>query len=232
MQSAASKRDLRHGARGRRRAIATDRTDGQVAAAGEAIADAVLSLLGPFSPPVRVAAYESLPDEPPTGPLIERLLAAGHEVIVPVTLADWSLQWRRAVAGTVGDHDTVTRRPSVGGSGEDSVEGGVECPAEDAAKAWLGVDALSGAALVITPGLSVDRHGTRLGQGGGCYDRALVYRAPSAPALTLLHEGEASEVDLPRDEHDLAVDGWVSTTGRVVRVQERSGRAEGPVAAG
>ncbi|MDN5767952.1 MAG: 5-formyltetrahydrofolate cyclo-ligase, partial [Humibacillus sp.] len=154
----------------------------------------------------RVAAYESLRDEPPTGPLIARLLAAGHEVIVPVTLADWSLQWRRAVAGTVGDRATVTRRPGLGGSPEDPVD------------AWLGEDALAGAALVITPGLSVDRHGTRLGQGGGCYDRALVHRDPSTPTLTLLHEGEASEVDLPRDEHDAAVDGWVSTTGRVVTV--------------
>lgn len=206
MQSAASKREVRHDARARRRAIAGCLTDAQIELAGEAIADAVLRLLGPSVPPVRVAAYESLPDEPPTGPLIARLLAAGHEVIVPVTLADWSLQWKRAMAGTVGDHATVTRRP------------GVEGPAEDAAEAWLGEDALRSAALVITPGLSVDRHGTRLGQGGGCYDRALVHRDPSAPTLTLLHEGEASEVDLPRDEHDAAVDGWVSTTGRIVRV--------------
>ncbi|MDN5778290.1 MAG: 5-formyltetrahydrofolate cyclo-ligase [Humibacillus sp.] len=206
MQSPASKREVRHDARARRRAIADGLTDGQIEAAGEAIADAVLSLLGPSLPPVRVAAYESLRDEPPTGPLIARLLAAGHEVIVPVTLADWSLQWRRAVAGTVGDRATVTRRPGLGGSPEDPVD------------AWLGEDALAGAALVITPGLSVDRHGTRLGQGGGCYDRALVHRDPSTPTLTLLHEGEASEVDLPRDEHDAAVDGWVSTTGRVVTV--------------
>lgn len=206
MQSSASKRDLRHAARARRRTIAAGLSDEQVVAAGEAIADAVLSLAGRLSRPARVAAYESLPDEPPTGLLIERLLAAGHEVIVPVTLTDFSLQWRRAVAGTVGDRSTVTRGPGVAGS------------AMEAAEQWLGEDALSSAALVITPGLTVDRHGTRLGQGGGCYDRALRHRDPSTPVLTLLHEGEASEVDLPRDEHDRPVDGWVSTNGTVVTV--------------
>lgn len=206
MKSSAAKRDLRHSARARRQAIAAGLSGEQVEAAAEAIADAVLRLPGQLARPVRVAAYESLPDEPPTGLLIERLLAAGHEVIVPVTLADFSLQWRRAVAGVVGDQSTVTRGPAGAGS------------AAPDAEHWLGEDALSSAALVITPGLTVDRHGSRLGQGGGCYDRALRHRDPSALVLTLLHEGEASEVDLPRDEHDRPVDGWVSTTGNVVTV--------------
>ncbi|MEP7331367.1 MAG: 5-formyltetrahydrofolate cyclo-ligase [Terracoccus sp.] len=217
MESSAVKRDLRHLARARRRTIAAGLSAEQVVAAGEAIADAVFGLPVPLARPVRVAAYESLPDEPPTGLLIERLLAAGHEVIVPVTLDDFSLQWRRAVAGVVGDQSTVTRGPSGAGS------------ARVAADRWLGKDALSSAALVITPGLTVDRHGTRLGQGGGCYDRALRHRDPSAPVLTLLHEGEASEVDLPRDEHDRPVDGWVSTTGTVVTV---SGWPDRPAGAG
>ncbi|OFE15016.1 5-formyltetrahydrofolate cyclo-ligase [Humibacillus sp. DSM 29435] len=217
MQSLGAKRDLRHAARARRRAISAALSDEQVAAAGEAIADAVLGLAGRLSGPVRVAAYESLPDEPPTGLLIERLLAAGHEVIVPVTLADFSLQWRRAVAGTVANQSTVTRGSSAAGAGR------------DAGQQWLGEDALSSAALVITPGLTVDRRGTRLGQGGGCYDRALGHRDPSTPVLTLLHEGEASEVDLPRDEHDRPVDGWVSTTGTVVTVKGWPG---GPADAG
>jgi 5-formyltetrahydrofolate cyclo-ligase len=84
---------------------------------------------------------------------------------------------------------------------------------------WLGVDALATCDLVVTPGLSVDRHGTRLGQGGGCYDRALRHRDPAAPVVTLLHEGEASDVDLPVDEHDLPVDAYVTTTGRLVRLR-------------
>jgi 5-formyltetrahydrofolate cyclo-ligase len=197
--SAGTKRDVRHAARARRRELAAtlDR-----AAAGEAIAEAVLSLL---TRPSRVAAYESLPDEPPTGRLIEALLAAGHEVIVPVVLDDFSLQWRYAAAGTVGDRATVTRH--------------LAPPTEAEEASWLGTDALAGCDLVVTPGLTVDEHGIRLGQGGGCYDRALVHRRLDALVITLLHEGEQSEADLPHDDHDLPVDGYLTTTGRLVRLR-------------
>ena len=194
-----TKRDVRHAARARRRELAavTDRED-----AGEAIARAVLALLPEHA---RVAAYESLPEEPPTGRLIEALLAAGHEVIVPVTLDDFSLQWRYAARGAEGDRATVTRlrrEPTAKERGD-----------------WLGTDALTHCDLVVTPGLSVDSHGTRLGQGGGCYDRALVHRRPDALVLTLLHEGEQSAEDLPLDEHDVAVDGYITTTGRYVTLK-------------
>jgi 5-formyltetrahydrofolate cyclo-ligase len=193
------KRDLRHAARARRREL-VEAMDGDAAAA--AIAEAVLR----FVPdPSRVAVYESLPDEPPTGRLVEALLAAGHEVIVPVLLADWSLEWRYAVPGASGDRGTVTRPTG--------------SPDTDAGADWLGTDALATCDLVVTPGLSVDPHGIRLGQGGGCYDRALVHRDPAAPVVTLLHEGEQSETDLPADEHDLPVDGYVTTSGRVVRLR-------------
>lgn len=170
-------------------------------AAGEAIARAVLG----FVPdPCRVAVYESLPDEPPTGPLIAALLRSGHEVIVPITLEDYSLEWTYAAEGTVGDAATVTRRPL------------------DPGQEGLGVGALATCDLIVTPGLSVDRHGTRLGQGGGCYDRALAHRNPAAPVIALLHEGEFSDTDLPYEEHDQRVDGYVTTSGRVVRLRGSS----------
>ena len=74
-----------------------------------------------------------------------------------------------------------------------------------------------GCDLIVTPGLSVDSHGTRLGQGGGCYDRALRHRDAGTVVVTLLHEGEQSDADLPREPHDAVVDGYVTTNGRVVR---------------
>ncbi|WP_147068482.1 5-formyltetrahydrofolate cyclo-ligase [Terrabacter aerolatus] len=203
--TSAAKRDLRHAARSRRREIARLLDEEARARASAAITEAVLRLV---PGPGRVAVYESLPDEPPTGPLVEALLAAGHEVVVPVVLDDFSLEWRYAVPGTSGDHATV-RRPSHGGPALEEMD----------PQGWLGTDTLATCRLVVTPGLSVDRHGTRLGQGGGCYDRALVHRAPSTPVVTLLHEGEQSETDLPADEHDVPVDGYVTTTGRVVRVR-------------
>jgi 5-formyltetrahydrofolate cyclo-ligase len=43
-----------------------------------------------------VAAYESMSTEPPTEGLIGALAARGIRVMVPITLPDWSLDWREA----------------------------------------------------------------------------------------------------------------------------------------
>ena len=201
-QPVASKREIRQAARRRRAELAAsfDR-----AGAGSAVAEAVLRFVPERDEErLRIAVYESLPDEPPTGPLIEALLSAGHEVIVPIVLDDFSLEWTYAAEGTTGDQATVTRLP------QDAT------PSGDG-RLWLGVDALGGCDLIVTPGLSVDSHGTRLGQGGGCYDRALRHRDVGTPVVTLLHEGEQSDADLPREPHDAVVDGYVTTSGRVVR---------------
>ncbi len=40
-----------------------------------------------------VAAYESLPTEPPTQALLHSLSADGIRVLVPLTLQDWTLDW-------------------------------------------------------------------------------------------------------------------------------------------
>lgn len=76
-----------------------------------------------------------------------------------------------------------------------------------------GATAISTAAVIVTPGLAVDRLRTRLGQGGGSYDRALVRRRPDALVITLLHDGELSETTLPRGRHDQPVDGVVTPDG-------------------
>ncbi len=63
--------------------------------------------------------------------------------------------------------------------------------------------------LVLAPGLAVDASGTRMGQGGGCYDRALPRRRPGVPVVVLLHPGEllgGDDEPLPRDPHDQPVD--------------------------
>lgn len=87
--------------------------------------------------------------------------------------------------------------------------------ADDPDRSALGKDAIATADLVLTPGLSVDRSGTRLGQGGGCYDKALPRRARGIRVHTLLHPGEVSETPLPRQPHDVVVDGIVTAEGRV-----------------
>ena len=161
------------------------RRDGLAARDRRAVADSVaehaLALVSARCAPgavCRVTAYESWGSEPPTEALVAALVGAGHEVIVPITRPDLTLDWR--VAGS------------------------------DVA---LGADAIASAAVVITPGLSVDHDGRRLGQGGGCYDEALARRHPEAVAVTLVYDEEVVPGPLPAEAHDLPVDGVLTPTG-------------------
>ncbi|MDO5504268.1 MAG: 5-formyltetrahydrofolate cyclo-ligase [Actinomycetia bacterium] len=68
--------------------------------------------------------------------------------------------------------------------------------------------------LAFVPGLAVDAAGTRLGQGGGCYDRALPRITSTAPVVCVLHPGEdRTEPALPRQDHDVPVDAVLTAEG-------------------
>ena len=87
----------------RRRLRATRRhrlPERDVEAEARALADRVTALVEERTQGrvCRVAAYESHPTEPPTHLLVDRLTAAGYEVVVGVTLPDLDLDWR--VTGT------------------------------------------------------------------------------------------------------------------------------------
>lgn len=73
------------------------------------------------------------------------------------------------------------------------------------------------AGLVLVPALAVDRAGTRLGQGGGSYDRALARVAAGVPVAALVYDDEAlvmaNQPQLPREAHDVRVSAVV-TPGR------------------
>lgn len=76
----------------------------------------------------------------------------------------------------------------------------------------LGVDAIASAGLVLAPALAVARDGTRLGRGGGSYDRALARCAPDARTAALVFDDEVVAT-LPRDEWDVAVQAAVTPAG-------------------
>lgn len=96
----------------------------------------------------------------------------------------------------------------------------------DGCGAPLGEDAVAEVTVAFVPGLAVDVAGTRLGQGGGCYDKALPRFAPDAPVICVLHpEEDRTEPRLPRETHDRAVDAVLSADG-LRWVQPR--RPEGP----
>lgn len=69
-------------------------------------------------------------------------------------------------------------------------------------------------ALLLVPALAIDRHGIRLGSGGGWYDRLRADPSwRSVPALAVLPAACVSPTPLPRDPWDVPFDGWLDETG-------------------
>jgi 5-formyltetrahydrofolate cyclo-ligase len=76
----------------------------------------------------------------------------------------------------------------------------------------LGREAVATVDAVLVPALAVATDGTRLGRGGGSYDRALARLPPGTPAVALLHDGELL-AELPRDSWDCPVTAVISPSG-------------------
>jgi 5-formyltetrahydrofolate cyclo-ligase len=130
-----------------------------------------------------LTAYVSVGTEPGTGALLESLTALGKRVILPVVRPDLDLDW-----GTWrGPSSLVPARY------------GLLEPVER-----LGLDAIATADVVLVPGQAVSREGYRLGQGGGCYDRALARVPVGTPVVCLLYDEEVG-LDVPVADHDRPV---------------------------
>jgi 5-formyltetrahydrofolate cyclo-ligase len=74
----------------------------------------------------------------------------------------------------------------------------------------LGPDAIGHAQVIFTPALAVDHSGTRLGQGGGSYDRALARRHREAVIVAIVNDEEYAEQPLPHDAHDVRVNAVIT----------------------
>ena len=70
------------------------------------------------------------------------------------------------------------------------------------AEPWQPASALADADLVLVPTLAVDRHGVRLGRGGGFYDRSLPRRNPQARLIAVVRDEELVD-ELPSEPHDV-----------------------------
>ncbi|WP_075734608.1 5-formyltetrahydrofolate cyclo-ligase [Streptomyces acidiscabies] len=146
-----------------------------------------------------VAAYVSVGSEPGTLALLDALRARGVRVLLPALLPDNDLDW--------GLYDGEGSLASVRHGGRMAL---LEPVGER-----LGPDAVTGADVVLLPGLAVDARGMRLGRGGGSYDRVLarLERAGSGAALVvLLYDGEVVE-RVPAEEHDRPVHAVVTPSG-------------------
>ena len=148
-----------------------------------ALAAAAVALAATTGGPV--CAYLPVGSEPGSVELVDALMAAGHEVLLPVVPArPGALDWARyrgpdgLAPGPLGLREPVGPR--------------------------LGAGAITRAALVLVPGLAVDRLGRRLGRGGGYYDRTLDLAAPGTPLVVVLHDEELLD-RVPAEPHDRRV---------------------------
>lgn len=157
-----------------------------------ALAEASLAQHGAaaWSGASQLAAYAAVDDEPPTRTLLDRLLAAGVSIVLPVvsdTVLLWAPYrgWEHLVAGPMG----------------------LLQPAGPAAER----DVLAAVEVLIVPALAVDSHGRRLGRGKGYYDRALSDVAPARIAAAVYDDEVLDEV--PAETHDRRVGFALTPSG-------------------
>lgn len=135
-----------------------------------------------------VFLYFSVGHEVDTKRLIAALVNAGKRVALPVSLPDGVMVFAEYRAGDMRDGSVVP----------------IPEPDADAPR----LEPQDGDVIVV-PGLSYDREGFRLGQGGGYYDRFLGKRKLYSVGLArdcLLMER------VPREEHDRRVSCLVTET--------------------
>jgi 5-formyltetrahydrofolate cyclo-ligase len=147
-----------------------------------------------------VAAYASIRGEPDTRTLLDVLAGHGGRILLPLLCHDGELDWAE-YDGALSAGPYGLREP---------------------AGPRLGVGALAGADLALVPALAVARDGTRLGRGGGAYDRALA-RAGAVPAWAVVYDDEVFDT-LPREPHDRPVAAAVTPSGWR-KLRARDGRS-------
>lgn len=146
-----------------------------------------------------VAAYVSVGSEPGTPALLDALRARDVRVLLPALLPDNDLDWG----------------PYTGEESLAPVRHGGRMTLLEPSGERLGPDAVTGADVVLLPGLAVDARGMRLGRGGGSYDRVLgrLGRAGAHPALVvLLYDTEVLD-RVPAEPHDRPVHAVVTPSG-------------------
>ncbi|MEV6945504.1 5-formyltetrahydrofolate cyclo-ligase [Streptomyces sp. NPDC051172] len=146
-----------------------------------------------------VAAYVSVGSEPGTLALLDALRERGVRVLLPALLPDNDLDW-----GAYAGEGSLAR-----------IQHGGKMALFEPAGERLGPGAVTGADVVLLPGLAVDARGMRLGRGGGSYDRVLtrLERADAHPALVVLLYDSEVVGHVPEEAHDRPVHAVVTPSG-------------------
>lgn len=134
-----------------------------------------------------VGLYAAMSQEVDVDPLATAWLAAGLEVSFPRVVGAGVMAFHRVEAVPSERRGTPPIR-------EPAADLAVVCPS-----------------LVVVPALALDRHGRRLGHGGGFYDRWLA-RNPDVRAIAVCRSRELLDA-VPTAPHDVAVHAVVTEDG-------------------
>ncbi|MCL1898304.1 MAG: 5-formyltetrahydrofolate cyclo-ligase [Micrococcales bacterium] len=149
------------------------------------------------SPGELVAAFISLDSEPDTSSLLMKLVGSSLKVLLPAPGPELTaVRWGQVTAATcalpVAEPGALPQPPPP----------------------WLPAEALADCQVVFVPALAVDRSGTRLGRGGGWYDRALRHVAQGTLVLAVVFPDAVFPAGvLPNQVHDRPVDGALTWLG-------------------
>lgn len=178
-----AKVNLREAAKARRSKLA----EAYRRAGAEQVAALGLGWLGRTAA-TSVSAFRSFGDELNTGPLLARLAADGYRLALPVMQ---------------GKAKPLLFRAWAPGDPMRTVQWGIEEP--------LTTSPAIVPDILLVPLLAFDRHGYRLGYGGGYYDRTLSALRASRPVVAVGLAFSEQEVDaVPHLDYDERLD-WVLT---------------------
>ncbi len=134
-----------------------------------------------FSRARTILLYYSLPDEPPTESIIERLAAEGRRVVLPRVVSDDAMELR------IYTSVAAMKRGAFG-------------ILEPTGPLFTAYDAID---VAVVPGMAFDASGHRLGRGRGYYDR-LLPKLSKAYLIGVCHHSRLL-ADIPVDAHDVAM---------------------------
>ncbi len=147
-----------------------------------------------------ISAYWPINREFDTAPIMEKLVEQGITCALPVTI-----KGQRILQFAKWDENTKLE-PKTHGIMEPVIADDTEMVDPD---------------IVISPLLAFDRHGYRLGYGGGNYDATLEQLMEKKPVTVvgLAYAEQACLFNLPRDPHDIPCD-WVITPEQAHRYEK------------
>ena len=148
-----------------------------------------------------VCAYVPMGTEPGSPAILDALSRLCATVLLPVAHTGpggehLPLQWGRYVPGQLTEGRFGAHEP---------------------AGPWLPPSAVATAEVVLVPALAVDRHGVRLGRGGGFFDRTLSLCEPDTRLVAVVRDREVLD-EVPGEPHDVRMTHALTPGAGLIRL--------------